>query len=631
MPLTFQAGDTLGRYRLVDELGSGGMAVVFRGTDPALGRDVAIKIMHPHLWGKAEYAARFSREARAVAALRHPNIVEIFDFGEGDPRGEAEDNPPGYIVSELVTGPTLKQFIDRHGQPMPEVAAMVVLKLAAALQCAHQQGIIHRDLKPENVMIAEQGRVVLTDFGIARIVEGENVTQTGAMVGSPAYMSPEQARGAAIDARSDLFSLGTLLFQLCTGRLPFKGRDPISTVLRVLEGKFDPPLQLNPRMGARLDRVIRKLLQVDPEQRNATAAEVIQDLEGVLADVGIQDVDGELRQYFASPGDYNTTLVPRVLDTSLSLAQSAVDIGDYARALSHCDRVLAFEPRHEDAMALISRLSHQGDRRRLLRWIGIGGAVLLVNAVVVAVVYFRTPYQDEARALDGGKGGVDAATASANNAAALAPPDAALVKASGSSPSAKDLQPGDAPRPDQPVRPRLTPPRGKRAGSAPKAPPTPDAAPALKIPSLAPDASRASTPAPATKGKLVVRLGPWCEVYLDDRKAGISPMSRPLEVTPGRHVLRCRFHSGAVVRRQVLVGPGQTVEISGNTPVKVGLSLKRGDGVRINDKVHKAGQRLVPKRYRVDLLRRGKVIDGRWITIPSHDCTLGDTPTLSCR
>jgi len=624
MPLTFQAGDTLGRYRLVDELGSGGMAVVFRGTDPALGRDVAIKIMHPHLWGKAEYAARFSREARAVAALRHPNIVEIYDFGEGDSGGEGENNPPGYIVSELVTGPTLKQFIDRHGQPMPEVAAMVVLKLAAALQCAHQQGIIHRDLKPENVMIAEQGRVVLTDFGIARIVEGENVTQTGAMVGSPAYMSPEQARGAAIDARSDLFSLGTLLFQLCTGRLPFKGRDPISTVLKVLEGKFDPPLKLNPRVGARLDRVIRKLLQVDPEQRNATAAEVIQDLEGVLADVGIQDVDGELRQYFASPGDYNTTLVPRVLDTSLSLARSAVDTGDYARALSHCDRVLAFEPNHERAMALITQLSHRGDRRRLLLWIGIAGAVFGVSVLVMAGVRLWTPARPQ-----GPAPGKDAATANINNAADPAPADAAPVTDRGSSTGAGDLQPGDVARLDQPVRRRIPSWRGRRPGLTPKKPSTPDAAPA--VPTSAPDASRASTATPPAKGKLVVRLGPWCEVFVDDRKAGISPMSRPLEVTPGKHVLRCRFHSGAVVRRQVLVEPGQTVEISGSTPVSVGLALKRGDGVRINDKSHKAGQRLVPKRYRVDLLLRGKVIDGRWITIPSHDCTLGDTPTLSCR
>ena len=266
MPRQYEVGDSLGRYELLSELGRGGMAVVYRARDTSLDREVALKVMHLHLWGREEYTARFLREAQAAAALRHPNIVEVHDFSEGD----AEQATPGYIVSELVNGPTLREFMTQHGRPLPEVAAMIGGKLASALGAAHASGIIHRDLKPENVMIARGGRVVLTDFGIARLSQGEAVTQTGAMVGSPAYMSPEQARGQPVDMRSDLFSLGTLLYQLGTGVLPFRGSDPLSTVLKVVEGRFDAPLKLNPTLGTRLDRVIRRLLEREPAWTDAS-------------------------------------------------------------------------------------------------------------------------------------------------------------------------------------------------------------------------------------------------------------------------------------------------------------------------------------------------------------------------
>ncbi|MFH1130270.1 MAG: serine/threonine-protein kinase, partial [Pseudomonadota bacterium] len=268
-----QIGDTVGRYRLVEELGRGGMAIVFRAEDPALERQVAIKVMHAHLWGAPGYSQRFSREARAIAALRHRNIVEVFDFGDGSKAGDL-DSYPGFIVTELVQGATLAQFLQCNGQFFPEVAALIGVNLADALACAHEQGIIHRDLKPENVLIAEGGRVVLTDFGIARIIEGESVTQTGTVLGSPAYMSPEQAKGLKVDKKSDLFSLGTLLYELCTGHTPFASKEPITTVLKIVDGRHKPIDEAEPRVGRELGLIIERLLKKEPQERFASAKEV---------------------------------------------------------------------------------------------------------------------------------------------------------------------------------------------------------------------------------------------------------------------------------------------------------------------------------------------------------------------
>ncbi|MCA9664294.1 MAG: protein kinase, partial [Myxococcales bacterium] len=392
-----QAGDTLGRYVLEEELGRGGMAVVYRATDPTLEREVAVKVLHGHL-DDIEHARRFLREARAAARLEHDSILKIHDYGGGADK----DDVAAYIVAELIRGPSLQGYIARRGVLLPEVAAMVVLRLAEALSCAHDKGIVHRDVKPDNVMIAEGGRVVLTDFGIARVLEGDSVTRTGALLGSPAYMSPEQARGEPVDARSDLFALGTVLYKLCTGKLPFTAPDPLATVLRIIKGAFTPPLALNPRIGSALERVILKLLQQKREDRYQSAAELAKVLRELLADVGIDDPEAALARYFDSPGDYNRELVGHVITRSIERARTARERGEHAAALSYCDRVLAFEPQNTDALALIETLSSRRGQRRSLLYGAV--ALVLAGGVAGAVVLARGGGSDHGSARVGSAG-----------------------------------------------------------------------------------------------------------------------------------------------------------------------------------------------------------------------------------
>ncbi|HEY2743298.1 MAG TPA: serine/threonine-protein kinase, partial [Polyangia bacterium] len=353
------AGTALGRYRLVEKLGSGGMATVYRADDPTLGRQVAVKVMHPFIAARSEAGSRFEREAKAVAGLRHPNVMALHDYAP------ASGDHPAYLVMELLTGPSLQRFMGEHGAPLAEVAAMLGLRIAQALGAAHARGVVHRDVKPENVMF-DGHRVVLCDFGIARVAAADGVTATGAVLGSPAYMSPEQASGAEIDARSDQFSLGALLYQLATGGLPFSGTSPLVTMAKIVKGDHAPPTAKNPRVPPYLERVIERLLRTAPDQRFPSVdacAEALRD--GLTAD-GFGDVDVELAAYLRDPAAYNAAAEGRIVDAARAQADAARARGETARALGAANRVLAWRPDDARALALTAGLSARPRRVAML-------------------------------------------------------------------------------------------------------------------------------------------------------------------------------------------------------------------------------------------------------------------------
>jgi len=271
-----QAGDELGRlgkYRILKVLGHGGMGVVYQAEDPLLKRTVALKAMLPTLAASASAGKRFLREAQAMAAVKHDHIVTIYQVDE-------ERSVP-FLAMEFLAGEPLDQRLHREAKlPLTEVLR-IGREIARALAAAHATGLIHRDIKPGNIWLeAPEDRVKILDFGLARAAAQEaGLTQQGAILGTPAYMAPEQARGDPVDARSDLFSLGVVLYRLCSGQLPFQGKDTVSTLMEVALHQPAPPIQLNGDLPQELSDLVMRLLEKNPNQRSGTADEVVQALQ----------------------------------------------------------------------------------------------------------------------------------------------------------------------------------------------------------------------------------------------------------------------------------------------------------------------------------------------------------------
>lgn len=260
-------GKTLGVYQIMEEVGRGGMASVYRAYQSSLNRYVAIKVLPPQLAYDEEFVHRFLREARAAASLNHPNIVTVHDVGEQDGLY--------YIVMEFLEGQTLKDLIQREGALSPERAARILAQVAAALDYAHQRGFVHRDIKPANIFVGPDGRVKLTDFGIARAAsEVEQLTRTGMLVGTPEYMAPEQAAGNPIDHRTDLYALGVVLYQMMTGQVPHRGTTPHSILHAIIYDPPPPPRQLNAAVPPTIEKVILKALAKQPGDRYQKGADM---------------------------------------------------------------------------------------------------------------------------------------------------------------------------------------------------------------------------------------------------------------------------------------------------------------------------------------------------------------------
>jgi beta-lactam-binding protein with PASTA domain/predicted Ser/Thr protein kinase len=266
--------DTLfdGRYHIVRKLGAGGMADVYLAEDQELGRRVAIKILNGRHANDDQFIERFRREAKNAAALNHPSIVSIYD------RGEAEDTY--YIAMEYLDGRSIKELIVGHGPAPVDVAIEYARQILSALRFAHRHGIVHRDIKPHNVLVDREGRIKVTDFGIARAGTSQ-MTETGSIVGTAQYLSPEQARGGEVDQRSDLYSLGVVLYELLTGRTPFEGDTPVEIAMKHLSATPKAPSELRKDIPHELDLVVMRSLAKDPEDRYQSADEMEADLERV--------------------------------------------------------------------------------------------------------------------------------------------------------------------------------------------------------------------------------------------------------------------------------------------------------------------------------------------------------------
>src|SRR6478752_7241469 len=387
MIATAESKPDLAKFEIREEIGHGGMATVYLARDKRLGRDVALKIIHRHLRENVEVAARFASEARAVAKLKHPNIVEVYDVSD---ESEAER----YLVVELVRGTTLRALIAQNERLPAEIAAIIGFEIAGALDHAHQFGVIHRDVKPENVLVAmpvpgapdvrasnpDDTLIKITDFGIAKLLDAQGVTSTGQVLGSPAHMAPEQIEGGDVSARSDVFGLGVLLYECMVGKLPFDGKNPAQVLRRVLEGAFTPSERARPTIGAGLGAIVDRALAKEPRDRYASTGEVAEALRAELRTLGFDDAPHEIAAFLLDPKQYRAPFEQRVVDALVARGRAARDDGDVMRATTSFNRALAYRPDDTD---LISEVSSLARRQRLRRWL-MQGAVILTGSLIIA-------------------------------------------------------------------------------------------------------------------------------------------------------------------------------------------------------------------------------------------------------
>ena len=267
-------GKQLGPYQITAPLGEGGMAAVYKAYQPAMDRYVALKVLPRHFASDPQFVTRFQQEARVVAQLQHPHILPVFDFGEAD--GYT------YIVMPFVKSGTLTDLLKGPALSLPQIRTLVT-QIGSALDYAHARGLVHRDVKPSNVLIDETGNCLLTDFGLAKIMEGSiHLTTSGAIMGTPAYMSPEQGLGHKIDKRSDIYALGVILYEMAVGRVPYSAETPMAVVIKHINDPLPPPRSVKPELPEALERVTLKALTKNPEDRFASAGEMVRALQAAI-------------------------------------------------------------------------------------------------------------------------------------------------------------------------------------------------------------------------------------------------------------------------------------------------------------------------------------------------------------
>lgn len=507
-----------GRYEITGVLGRGGMGVVYRARDRELDEVVAIKLLRTEIAGSEEAARRFRSEIKLARRIRHRNVCGIHEYGQA--------GALRFIVMEYVDGLSLRQILRQRGRLPTAEAFDVAIQVAEALQAIHEAGIIHRDLKAGNVMLDAAGSVRLMDFGIAkRLVpdEASGITATAQMIGTPEYMSPEQVRSEKLDARSDIYSLGILIFELFTGELPFRGDTPMSLILAHLE--TPPPLEGD--RAARLPRLLVPLLRTalakNREERFRSARDVADALRSA-------------RDVLTGP-----TLVQRVTGPAVAYALPAPEplptpLPTPVPALTPVVAPTAPLPR-PPARPQPEPRAAAGAERRVTSPLLAGGALGLALVGLAGAVWL---------AVQGRDGREAPATSPATTLQAHEPEGPTLAPVPSEAPT-----PSTTPAPTPPVVPSPTPaPRPLPTRAAPVAPRVPATAPLPKPPPP-------PAPTPALPGTLKLRIVPWAEVWLDGRPVGTTPL-RPLAVPPGVHAVRLQHPSFRPLQKSVRIRSAET-------------------------------------------------------------------------
>lgn len=582
------------------------MASVFAAIDTELKREVAVKVMYPHLARRQEGAARFKREARAAASLDHPHILRVLDVGGGDVVDGVLESP--HIVLELIDGQTLEEFLADRPCPLAEVIAATGAALCSALALAHDKGIIHRDIKPANVMTTKEGRLVLADFGVARVSEEDSVvTRTGTLIGTPAFMSPEQAQGDPVDPRSDLYSVGATLYTLATGSLPYEG-SAAQVVSAIIDGKRVPADRRNPQVGRELSRLIDKLMSLEPDSRFDSATDVQEALLQITRDGGFEDPETLLSSYFASPDEFHEERLQTIVSATLKRGNAALDAGRTASALSLAERLLALAPENEQVQQLRLRIGKQTNTRMWIVWavalgfVGGAGVLLWPEGSNQAII----------TGTDAGQFKVDVPSLVTDAAF-----DLVIESIADSGVTVAAVVDAQA---------KFTSRKPHRLG---------DARQATRL-DAAIEFDASAVLVSTEPAYLIVNVGPWCDVSVDGRELGRASPSKKHQVSPGTHKVVClQPGTGNQWQQTVELQPGDSKTLTGSVlrgEISVTLKLSTGDAVRVAKRVFRNGQtvKLPVDRYRIEILRDGVAIsEAKYLTLRKN-CELRDKPSLAC-
>ncbi|RKH12098.1 serine/threonine protein kinase [Corallococcus sp. CA053C] len=537
-----------GRYQLEQELGRGGMATVYLARDLRLSRQVAVKVLHAGL--EARFAERFRQEAEVVASLKHPNVLEVYDFGEDAVRGP-------FLVCEWVQGENLRELARRLSPIPPEAVALLGWELARALEAAHARGVVHRDVKPDNVLVARGGPLKLADFGIAALADQVRLTSTGAVIGSLAYMAPERIDTGAFSPASDVYAVGVLLFELCTGTTPHAGEGSARLAVSVMTRDAPSLSAVVPGMPPVLAALVDRCLARDARDRPSDGAELAACLETVSRSLVGAPAEAS-RAFFQAPEASAARWCEERFQRLLGEGRALLEAGQGAQAARCLNVALRLRPGAPEVLAL---LRTRPRNRRMKVFVG--------SAVLGALLAFLGVWGwSSRRAPEGSTGSALVALADSahsrpggERSAAMAP-DALgpLAPAKATEPMEPDaVGPRGAP---EPIASHIPPPRT----GAPRRPsPTPSHSKAGPNTEPAPQPMEASPSAPGTgatvqdAATLTVVTRPWAEVFVDGQSRGYTPRLREVRLSPGTHRLRFDNPLCDPVEEVLQVAAGETV------------------------------------------------------------------------
>ncbi|MFN8587428.1 MAG: serine/threonine-protein kinase [Candidatus Eisenbacteria bacterium] len=654
-----------GPFELKEKIGSGGMASVYLAVQKSLQRPVVLKILYPHLAEDEKLLQRFEREARAAAMMRHENVIQVIDCGRHD--------DVAYICMEFVEGMDLQKWIGAHGTPPIEMALLMVRDICRGLEHAHGHRIIHRDIKPANIMLTPEGTIKIMDFGLARSGSetSTQMTMVGSVMGTPAYMSPEQATGEKVDERSDIFSAGVVAYELLGGQRPFSG-DSYSTVLRAIL-TVEPPdvTHFNPLVPEDVAVIVRHMLEKDVSKRYATIAQARQELETVIEQMGLLRGKDLLRDYALDPqavGDrWRKKRLSRHMDQGLYFEN--MGLGKIDDALLEFRRVLHLEPDNNTARDHVKKLEREREKlisnppapadpkvvaaakqakpekaakeAKPAAGTGgadapkksaplpaiIGGGLLLVALVVFAIM----------RVTDGGsRNPMSAAEAPATQAdtppatpsepatTPAEPPKGAPVTTAGTT----NAPATTAATTNAPVTtPATTTTPAKPPATAPGTTPgttVPGAKPATPGTTTAPGTTttpaKPAATAPAGTGTLVVQANPFATFTVDGEQKGANQKTVTLQLKPGSHTVKIVHPSLGEKSWTVDIAAGGTKELSHDflaaSTGSISVTTSGGwaeiyvDGVSVGHSTPYEVTGLAPGKHEISVVRDGFTVEG---------------------